>query len=410
MVQIIRAREKGPSRGEQLAGGFSRLAQGTVEHLGKLQDQKSEEARMKQENEAIKNEFGIDISSYGPEMRQKAFALAMQSRQNQQEYGQKLAGQSQLQQQKYELDRANKEGLLEKKLGFLGKTLGGENNQGQPLQEMQQDAQEGGLDVSKLTDADIAAISAIDPNMARSLNHAKDVKLREQREQKKFEESQRRTSPEYVREQELTKDQAKADTAYNTKLQDSTKRTVLKRESLNRLKQLNKKGATGKPFDKLLEKAGLIGLTSDGRREFAAEVKNQFTDFKDIAGSQLTGQEFQTLSNAYPSPDFSKEANEAIISNLEIVQDTLNEEHKIANRIKKAYGKIPPDFQGKVNEQLEQYVHSRSEEMKNNLKMIRNEELGIPKGYTLMIAPDGEDLQVKEEEIPYYESLGALLP
>ncbi len=411
MVQVLhRTQEREPSFGQKLSQGIGR----GLEFGSQLMQKHEAKQRMQEENAQLKQLTGLDFSGINdPEIRQKAFTLAMQGQKEQNDYARKLAGEQQLQEQKYGLERQNKEALLNQKLGFLGQKLGGQGQSSSNIPNSPNNAnqpQEGSLDVSQISDQDIAGIAAIDPNMARALSHAKDVKLREQREQRNFEAKEKERSPEYQRDKKLTEAQATADVEYNKKLQDSTKRTVLKRESLDRLKQLNKKGVTGKPYEKLLEKAGLIALTSEGRREFAAEVKNQFTDFKDIAGSQLTGQEFQTLSNAYPSPDFSKEANDAIIKNLEIVQDTLNEEHKIANRIKRAYGKLPSDFQSKVNEQLEQYVHSRSDEMKNNLRLIQNEQKGIPKGHTLMIDPNGEELSVPNDKVAELESLGAFIP
>lgn len=405
MVQVLTPRlPKKPSLGQRLSEGIGR----GLEFGSQLMEQQQQKEIMAKESARIKELTGFDvIDIQDPKIRQKAFKLAMDSKFAKDD----LQGKKDLQQQKYQLDQENKEALLNQKLGFLGQKLGGTSQQNESSEnQMNQNQENNGFDVTQLTDNDIASIAAVDPNMARALSHSKDVALREKREQRNFEAKEIERSPQYQREKKLTETQASADIEYNKKLQDSTKRTVLKRESLDRLKKLNQKGITGKPYEKLLEKAGLIGLTSEGRREFAAEVKNQFTDFKDIAGSQLTGQEFQTLSNAYPSPDFSKEANNAIIKNLEIVQDTLNEEHKIANRIKKAYGKVPEDFQSKVNEQLEEYAKSRSVEMKDNLRLIQNEELGIPKGHTLMISPNGEELSVPNEEVEKLMNLGAILP
>ncbi len=406
MVQIIEERAKRPSFSQQIGGGFSKAAQMTSEHLMQQQQQQAE-------NEAVLRVTGQDISGIrDPKVRQ----MLLQGKQDEQAFGRQLAGQKELQENKFGLDFENKQNLLNQKSNFLSQLFGGKENEN--TNPSSQNAPKSGLDASKITDDEIAIATAMDPNLGRALSHAKDVALRENREnaknefdKEKYQEDVRRHSPEYVREQEQTKSQAKADIDYNKKLQESAKKIAIKRESLNRLKALNKKGITGKPYEKLLEKSGLIALTSDGRREFAAEVKNQFTDFKEIAGSQLTGMEFQTLMNAYPSADFSKEANEAIINNVEIVQDTVKKELQIADQLKKENrGRIPPDFNAKVNEKLQDYIESRSSELKNNLEKVLNEQYGIPKGQTLMFDPQGEPLSVNLNDIEKYQNLGATFP
>ena len=177
------------------------------------------------------------------------------------------------------------------------------------------------------------------------------------------------------------------------------------------MEKLNEKGVTGKPYEKLLEKFGLVNLTSEGRREFAADVKNLITDIRSILGAQFTGFEFQTILNAYPSADFSQEANRAIINNLKEFQDIRHKEFEISNEIKKNNkGKIPEDFQSLVNAKLMDYAQDRLPSIKANTRKIMHEEYGIPQGHMLMFDPKGEPLSVPDEMMDQYLELGATLP
>ena len=227
----------------------------------------------------------------------------------------------------------------------------------------------------------------------------------------KYNLQKERQSPEHQRQQHIESSQAQADVKYNQNLQELSRQHELKEQTLNRLESLNKKGVTGKPYEKLLEKSGLIALTSDGRREFAADVKNLITDIRSILGGQFSQAEFMTILNAYPSADFSQSANTSIIRNLKDFQDIKTKEVDFAQQLKKENGgKIPMDFQAKVNEKVREYVDKKIPQIKENTRKIMNEEYGIKPGFYLMFDPQGEPLQVDPNDIEKYESLGATLP
>ena len=123
---------------------------------------------------------------------------------------QKLAGKKELQNQKFsdinkilsgQQNKEMPEDLVEPQERDLGSfsSMGarlagqGRQNQGQGFKDQVQQSNgeqkpiPQGLDVSKISDEQIAQVSLIDPNMARNLMHAKDVALREQRSNKEFE-------------------------------------------------------------------------------------------------------------------------------------------------------------------------------------------------------------------------------
>jgi hypothetical protein len=248
----------------------------------------------------------------------------------------------------------------------------------------------------------------MDPNLGRSLQHSKDVALRDLRAQEEMGLKQKKATPEYERAQQIAHAQAQADVNYNKELQGAEKQHLLKSRRVERLDALNRKGVTGKPYEKLLEKAGLVSLTSDGRREFAGDVKNLITDIRSILGSQFSQFEFQTILNAYPNADFSQGANSAILRNLKEFQDIRNQEFVIAKQIKQENGgKLPLGFQDQVNERLHEYAIKKTDAIKENTKQILNEEYGIKPGFVLMFDQNQEPLQVPKEDVEKLKSLGA---
>jgi len=396
MVQILQpqARERRPTFGQKLNEGLGRGLQLGSEML----QAKTQKDQMHLENEAARS-FGVDLTGiHDPKLRQEALSMALQG---------------QNQQQLEMLKQRGKEGLFNKKQGFLEQLFSGNQEQSQNQQQTskQENDQSQNFNPSNISDADIARAASIDPVLGRELRAAKDTALREKRSERDFLERQKEKSPEFQRENQIASGQATADVKYNQTLQEASKQHELKEQSLDRLEKLNKKGVTGKPYEKILEKVGLINLTSEGRREFAADVKNLITDIRSILGAQFTGFEFQTILNAYPSADFSKEANSAIIHNLKDFQDIKKKEVEFANQLKKENdGKIPYDFQAQVNEKVRDYAASKLGDIKKNTREIMNEQYGVPKGHTLLLDPYGEPLSVPDDEVEQLLQNGAELP
>lgn len=398
-------KNKKPSLGQRLSAGL----QGSLEFGNQiLQKHLLDQENIRSLSESEKKKkvlsemFGENVAEMDPDL-QKLYI------------GQLLKGQSDRDLESFK--SKNKQDAFQQKQDFLSQLLSG-SNQNQPGSEQRnpnninQSAQmPERFDPASIPDEVIAKAASIDPNIARSLQHSKDVALREKRAKDEYDLKVERASPEHKREEQLASSQAQADVKYNQTLQELSKQHELKEQSLERLESLNKKGVTGKPFEKLLEKAGLVNLTSDGRREFAADVKNLITDIRSILGGQFSNFEFQTILNAYPSVDFSKEANEAIIKNLKGFQDIKKKEVEYATQLKKENkGKIPFDFQSQVNEKVRDYAASKVEEFKKNNQKIMGEEFGITPGNTLMLDPNGEPLDVPPKDVEKYQSLGATLP
>lgn len=401
MVQIIQEGPRKQSFAQKLNIGVGR----GLEAAQKLYSEYEKKEAIKQENEAAKR-LGIDLSGIqDPKMRQEALAYALQG----------------INQQNLEQTRQQgKTNLLNEKQGFLGKLFGGGppgQRQSMTAMEAQEGAnsqteQEGGqFDPSQITDAQILQLSALDPVLGREARMAKDAAVRDKRDREKQKLAEKKASPEFQREQHLQSSQAQADVKYNQQIQENAKQLELKEKSLDNLERLNKKGVTGKAWEKAAEKFGLINITSEGRREFASEQKNLITDIRSILGSQFSQFEFQTILNAYPSPDFSQEANAAIIKNQKEFVNIKKKEKEFADQLKKQNGgKLPFDYQAQVNEMVHEYASSRLPEIKANTRKILNEEYGIPKGHTLMFDMNEEPLSVPDSEIERYIDLGATLP
>jgi hypothetical protein len=370
MVTILPAKRPGFLQG-LLEGGIS-AAPGALEKLVERKKENALEEKKKkllnEENEAAK-EYGVNISGFSdPKIRQQLIA---QGAKNQQQ---------------------------ENFLKSLG--LGGQDNSLKNNTLEGEDVQISSDILKNITPQQLAAISVKNPQIASLLENQRQFQLRQ--DEKK---------PEAIREKKISESLAGADVKYNQNLEETSKQHALKEETISRLKDLNKKKVTGKPYEKFLERVGLINLTSEGRREFSANVKNLITDIRSILGGQFSNFEFQTILNAYPSADFSPEANDAIINNLEYFQDIKNKEVEVARKLKKENkGKIPEDFQSKVNEEVSQYAQSKSKEIKQNTRKIINEQHAIPKGFTLMYDPEGNELSVPDRDIKKYTDLGATLP
>ncbi len=381
MVQIIDAPPRKPTFGQKLSAGVGR----GLDIAGQLMNEYEQKNIQKKQQQSIRSyadQLGIgDISQFPMELQKTIIAE--------------------------NLKQQGKKSALQEKQNFLSQLFG--TNQEKSSEEIKSSPSE--FNPANISDADIARAASIDPVLGRELRAAKDTALREKRSEREFEQRKQEKSPEYIREKQLTSAQAGADVKYNQELQAAHKQHEIKTQTLNRLEELNRKGVTGKPYEKLLEKFGLVSQTSEGRREFAADVKNLITDIRSILGGQFSQFEFQTILNAYPSPDFSQKANETIIKNLKEFQDIRNQEFKIAKEIKKENGgKIPNDFQSQVNDRLQEYAQSKIPEIKANTQEIMREQLGVSIGNTILLAPDGEPIAVPNEEVERLMSLGATLP
>jgi hypothetical protein len=372
-----------PSLGAALGQGFG---QGLLSGFDQQKQQRQQQQQQSQLMQAL--DQAEQLPNISPEQKQNIGLLkALSSRPE-------IAIELMKRQEESAALNQTREGQNQKQ-NLLQQIFGGNapSEQQQEVQQTQPGQPSQAFNPSNLSDAQIAQVTALDPNLGRVL------------------QKQKEKSPEFQRDQQIAKLQSQADVQYNQQLQETSKQHELKEKTLNSLEELNKKGVTGKPYEKLAEKVGLVNLTSEGRREFASGVKNLITDIRSILGSQFSQFEFQTILNAYPSADFSQEANAAIIRNLKYFEDIKSKEGEFGNQLKKENGgKLPFDFQSKVNAKVKEYAQSKLPQIKENTREIMNEQYGIPKGNVLMFDPQGEPLNVSPNDVQRYQSLGATLP
>lgn len=405
-IQVFEERRK-PTFAQKLAGGLEKalpMVQQFQQEADAKRLQASEKASLGQYLESL----GVNNASQFPMETQQKLA---------QEFAKYGAKTSALNQLGFGNRQAN--ATQRNQNSFADRLQGNQQNQSDLINPQTNEIDVGDVKLQPLYSEDeIFNVSMIDQNAANQMRKSNDLQIEEARHQEKMDQKnreidlrERKESPEGKRETTLATTQARADIDYNKQLQSSASQHAIMSETLNKLEKLNNKGVTGKSYEKLLEKFGLVNLTSDGRREFAADVKHLLTDIRSILGGQFSNFEFQTILNAYPSADFSQGANRAIINNLKEFQDIRHKEFEFSNQIKKENkGKIPEDFQSMVNDRLQQYIESRMPDIKANTRKIMHEEYGIPEGNMLMFDPNGEPLNVSEELIDQYLELGATLP
>lgn len=215
-------------------------------------------------------------------------------------------------------------------------------------------------------------------------------------------------------EKEITKKQVAADADYNSSLADKQKNYLKRSYIRDRATKLNKTGKTGKVKDRILDFYGLESMTSAERRELASLQKDYVAPtLKATLGGNFSGGEFNTLMNASFNPNFSEQANEAILNKDRIIDDILNQEVEIARRIKRDNGgKVPRDYEELVSTELAEYAKTKLPQLKEDTKLINNEKAKVPAGKTLMYDDKGNEIFVPDNEkaIQYAISKGASLP
>lgn len=160
MVQII---PRVKSSGDRFSEAFANLGHSASQLI-------PEEMMKKQEDKALSGLIGQDVSKIrDPELRKAIISQTLQGQQ--------------------------KSKLFEQKQQLLGNIFSGNKNESESAMPKQSNKEElgQGFDASSITDEQIAAVTAIDPNVARNLQHAKDVALRERREEKKSKEKKEET-------------------------------------------------------------------------------------------------------------------------------------------------------------------------------------------------------------------------
>lgn len=230
---------------------------------------------------------------------------------------QKLLLQGRLAQQLEEKKLAGKNVQQKEKLDFLNKIF----NKGQPQQNIPDQMSEGGgFDASNIPDEVIALAASEDPNVARSLQHAKDVAIREKREQEKL---------NYQKEQDLLRHEKEEKEFAFKKNKPSA---AEEQEKVHNRELLRKKIGYEKTLKELEDMLPYTGATFiPGTKSFAGKRANRGAVQKrsefDVLAFSLEGflrematkgtlpqGTFQTLLSKLPSSTLSERENKGRIS------------------------------------------------------------------------------------------------
>jgi hypothetical protein len=401
MVQILPPplqREKGPSGSERAASGVAALLQGASQY----QQQKSMREKLNLENQQIKNTLGIDLSGISdPKQRQMAVQSALQGA-NQKEL-EMLKNQGRMGIEQYK--QSEKSNRLAQNQGFLNQIFGGgqqggqnfsEQMMGQPGQEgMPQEQGQMGMqgqqfDPAKLSDAHIAMATALDPNLGRVLQQQKDVSLREQREEKKY---------EFERNKLRRKEESEISKPILLELNQSRKNIPLQEQAIKDIKEAAPSvGAQ----DYFADVTGFEPLRSAQGAKLKTAIKDFFLSDLTRAGTRPNQWIEQQLADALPKIGRSKEANLVTAAGMEFKVDLAKKRiellDELAEQDREKYGYVKADIDSRASKKMSKYVADRQKELETSIKKIKSEAKG-KKEFVRMKSPDGSVYEILSDDV-----------
>lgn len=336
MVLFLKENKR-PSTGELLARG---LSQGVDAGLGAYTEMAQKQQQMAQENKAVQQLTGMDLSGITDPDQRKAVITELVKQQGKQQ----RLGQTQ---------------------DFLSKIFGGnvprgtdqdfsQGFEGAGMESGQQLSQQ--FDPSQLSDADIAQASALDPNLGRILQQQKDVGLRERREKEK-------------RETEKFLEERKYHTGYSKSLEEATEklRDSLPRKemALDFARNSIESGDIGSfSLANLAERLSIPELqTAKGAQLITAGKENLLSNMARVSARAQNIWFEKRLSSMFPQIGQNREANLTMQEMLEAEADMDKAYLSAFDRIKKQdedqYGFVKKD----IGERVRNDVRSAEKEI-----------------------------------------------
>lgn len=381
MVQVIPLSQQQQLNMQKQAAqpSFGQLiAQGMQQMQAKKQQQSG--------NEQLKQITGMDISSLPPEMQKAVVVEALKSQGKNTQLGQKLS--------------------------FLDQTFGGnqQKNMGQQLagqnpMEQQGQQEDQGFDPTQLSDAQIAQATAIDPNIGRSLQHAKDVGLREKREEQKL---------QFSREKIDRKEAHEVVKPLLQELNSSRKNIPLQEQAIEDIQ--NAAPNVG-ALDYIADVTGFEPLRSAKGAQLKTAIKDFFLSDLTRAGSRPNQWIEQQLSEALPKLGRSTAANLTVAEGMKFKVDLAKQRVQILDDLiakdKEKYGYVKDDIDSRASQLMRPYVEQRKKDLVDNIKKIQTDSKGskkaTPKGYTRMQNPQtGEVFEILNGHVSDAEESGWL--
>lgn len=361
MVQIIEGNRKLTSS-EKFGEAFS----GGVNALSKFMDLKRQKENEAKRNETLQKLTGMDLSALPPEMQAAAFQEVM-----------KTQGKEKLLGQKQEMFQNLFSGGNQGAPQNMGGQLRGDQSE-QQMQEMgmPQQGQQQGFNPINIPDEAIAQATMMDPNLGRSLQHAKDVALREKREgekaQRKEFEGERKYHTEFSKEIE--------------KEADVLRSVIPKKEyALNFARNSIETGDLGyfSP-DKLADATGIdLFRTAKGAQLLTAGKENLLSNMSRV-GSKAQNMWFeQRLNSMFPRIGQSEEANlttlEMLEGELEMDKAYLGALDRLSNEDQEKYGFVRKDIKKRAQDSVKGEEKEILKRTSYRMKQIEENETGLSK-------------------------------
>lgn len=287
-----------------------------------------------------------------------------------------------LETQKQDAKFANQMKLQEEKQNYLNRLFGGSGSQSSNQQTSQRESQPSiqditgnelpeGFNASKITDEDIARASSIDPNLGRALGHAKDVALRENREEIKA------TTKEKNRQREEELAFHKESQKYDEDLSEKTRRAKNQIETFTDIeKAINSGNVKPASWTNIFRNFGETGnrianaIMNKDEATILSSIPQLLEGWKQVFGVRLTDADLRVLQDKLPDIGKSAESNKAILKIMKKYGDMTLLRSKIASDIKKQNkGLRPLGYTDRIEE--------RFDEMTKPVKII-NPKTGNP--------------------------------
>ncbi len=329
MVEIIPANQRASFSsmlGQQLGSG---LGAGFAKGMNDAATLKKKMAILSQENEAAKK-MGIDLSGIeDPGMRKAVIAENLKAQ--------------------------SKKDLLGEKQSYLQNLFGSSQSK---MQENESSEQNIGFDPSNLTDEQIAAITAVDPNIARNLMHAKDVSIREARAEKEF--NQKNIHHGY----DINKD-------YINKITDGAQAADEMDMRLDQM--LSLKDLPTPLMATTLETLGLPTSLFSADAETADKLSIDLTkNIQQFYGNRILQSEFQAFLRSIPSLKNTSEGRKRIIRNMKSFNDLKRLEYNKMRQKQIEYeekGKpMPSSFRNQILDEMRPDAEKIAKEFKESVK------------------------------------------
>lgn len=353
-MQVIRANPNIKSFGQRLNEGIG----SGLETLQQYQQMAQEQERMQQEQakqqrfaDEVKKMYGIDVEGMSREGMEK---LATEA---------------------YKQEAKRKQ--FQEKQSYLDKLLSPNEKPQEVMNEKASSSNENqssGFDVSSISDEDIARASAIDPNIGRSLQHSKDVALREKREREALERSE-----------------FKEERAYHTQFSKpaveraNTLRNALPKQeaALNYARQAIESGEVGAfTMNHLAEITGADSLrTAKGAQLILAAKEQLLPSLGRISAKAQNQYMEKRMASMIPQIGSKDEANltmqEMLEAEAEMDKAYLTEFDRISEQDTKDYRFEKKDIEKRAREAVKHKEDEISKRTSYRLKEIEETEQGL---------------------------------